>query len=105
VELIILTLATYRLSQIVAQDTITQPLRERISKHGAPPEDLNRLRRWLAYLIHCVLCVSVWAGLGLAILLSHDQPIGYIFTVGLAASGGAVVLGSILATLNKRGGS
>lgn len=100
-ELIILILATYRLSQIVAQDTITQPLRAWISKDGAPPGDLNSLRRWLAYLIHCVLCISVWAGLGLAILESPGRPAGHILIIGLAASGGAVMLGSILAALSK----
>lgn len=99
-DLLILTLATYRLAQIVAQDVISEPLRAWVSKRGAAPEDLSLLRRWLSYLVHCVICVSVWAGLLLAALWYY-LPVTHWLIYGLAASGGAVVLGSVLAATNR----
>ena len=103
-DLIVLTLATYRLAQLVAQDVISEPLRAWISKRGAALEDLSLLRRWLSYLVHCVICVSVWAGLGLAALWWY-VPVSHWLIYGLAASGGAVVLGSILAATNRPRGA
>ena len=103
-DLIVLTLATYRLAQLVAQDVISEPLRAWISKRGAALEDLSLLPRWLSYLVHCVICVSVWAGLGLAALWWY-VPVSHWLIYGLAASGGAVVLGSILAATNRPRGA
>jgi len=99
-DTIILILATYRLSQIIAQDVISEPLRAWISRRGADPETLPFMRRWLAMLVHCVLCVSVWAGMGLAALWLY-VPLSHWFIIGLAASGGSVMAGSILAAINR----
>ena len=98
-ELLILILATYRLAQIIAQDVISEPLRAWISQRGAAPKELSLMRRWLAMLVHCVICVSVWAGIGLAALWTYF-PLTRWIVIALAASGGAVVLGSILAAIN-----
>ena len=103
-DLLILTLATYRLAQLVAQDVISEPLRAWISKRGAALEDLSLLRRWLSYLVHCVICVSVWSGLLLAALWWY-VPVWHWLIYGLAASGGAVVLGSVLAATNRPRGA
>jgi hypothetical protein len=56
---------------------------------------------WVTYLLHCVLCVSVWAGMALALLWYFGGVVGQIVNVGLAASGGAVVLGSALANMGR----
>ena len=126
-DLIILTLATYRLAQIIAQDAISEPFRGWINKRtkrtllilpGEPmPDNLMITRQWqvadgvmleywagvggkIAYGLHCVICVSVWAGLLLAALWRY-VPVSHWLIYGLAASGGAVVLGSILAATNR----
>ena len=129
--LIILILATYRLAQIIAQDVISEPLRDWIGRrakrtllirHGEPmPDGLIVTRQWqvadgamieywhgvggkIAYGLHCVICVSVWAGLLLAALWWY-VPVSHWLIYGLAASGGAVVLGSILAATNRPRGA
>ena len=54
-------LATRRLTTLVTQDQITQPIREalvnRSLRAAATPTDEG-----LAYLVTCESCVSVWAG-------------------------------------------
>lgn len=127
-ELLILILATYRLAQIIAQDVISEPVRAWISKRGTatmllsgdepPPADLRITRQratpdgvetdywtglagWLAMLVNCVICVSVWAGLGLAALWAY-LPGSRFLVYGLAASGGAIIIGSALAAANAR---
>ena len=92
-------LATYRLAQLIAQDAISEPLRARISKNGAPPESLSLLRRWLAYGLMCVVCVSVWCGLTIAFVFYGLSAQAIVY--GLAYSGGAVILGSWLAAQNR----
>lgn len=127
-ELLILILATYRLAQIIAQDVISEPVRAWISKRGtatmrlrAPEEPPANLRitsqridgdtlvieYWtglagaIAYGLHCVICVSVWAGLGLAALWTYLTASRFL-VYGLAASGGAIIIGSALAAANAR---
>lgn len=52
-------LACYRLTKLVLDDRITQPLRERwFARH--PPESTA-----LGYLATCPWCLSLWAGLGI----------------------------------------
>lgn len=127
-NLIILTLATYRLAQIIAQDAISEPLRGWINKRTkqtllvalgeSMPEGLMVTRQWqvadgvmieywsgvggkIAYGLHCVICMSVWSGLALAGLWWY-VPLSHWLIYGLAASGGAVVLGSVLAAANRQ---
>jgi hypothetical protein len=55
--LLIRALAAYRLTELIASDQISRPLRQKIGS------------RWpgsLGYLVQCRACVSVWAGLALA---------------------------------------
>ena len=60
-DLIVLTLATYRLAQLVAQDVISEPLRAWISKRGAALEDLSLLRRWLTAGVGVAYVPLMWA--------------------------------------------
>jgi len=126
-DLLILILATYRLAQIIAQDAISEPFRGWINKRTKRtllvaldepmPEGLMVTRQWpvadgvmleywhgiggkIAYGLNCVICVSVWAGLLLAALWWY-VPVTHWLIYGLAASGGAVVLGSVLAATNR----
>ena len=55
----------------------------------------------IAYGLHCVICMSVWSGLALAGLWWY-VPLSHWLIYGLAASGGAVVLGSVLAAANRQ---
>ncbi len=100
-ELIVLILATYRTAQVIAQEGVFEPLRAWVVKGGVPPEQLSPVRRWFGQLIHCVTCVSVWAGWALAALWLWGGQAGQWFVLALAASGGAVMAGSVLVAINR----
>lgn len=99
-EFVVVALAAYRLSQIVAQEVIFAPVRGWVVQNKTP-EQLSGWRRWLGLLIHCAGCVSVWAGWGLAAVMSLPLS-GWLATLasmavyGLAASGLAVAVGEFL---------
>jgi len=116
VMLLVGVLATYRVAQIVGQDTISEPFRYWITKRPIPPDGLSPqelslfmsnnpspklsfLRRWLALGVTCIVCVSVWAGIGIAIILYGLTLQAVVY--GLSFSGGAVVLGGWLASQNR----
>lgn len=96
---ILCILATYRIAQIIAQDTISEPFRAWLTKHGSPPEELSVPRRWISLGITCVVCVSVWAGVAVGIIVHGLSAQAVVY--GLGYSGGAVVLGSWLASQNR----
>lgn len=52
------TLATFRITRLVVDDRITQPLRERVWQQH-PPEQGG-----VGFLISCPYCTSVWAAAG-----------------------------------------
>lgn len=54
-------LAVARVTRLVTQDEITEPLRRGVLRRLNPD---NRLHLKLAYLLECPWCVSVWVGAG-----------------------------------------
>jgi hypothetical protein len=58
-NLIVDALATQRLTRLVVEDAITEPIRNFIFKKFGEPED-NRI----SYLITCPHCASMWIGFG-----------------------------------------
>lgn len=72
VTLIVLILATMRLTRMVTWDKITMPLRAIIIKKTGTGS-------WLSYLAHCVFCVGFYASfLAIPIMIwPHNK---YVFT-------------------------
>jgi hypothetical protein len=120
ISFVIIILATYRTAQIVAQESIFEPVRAWVVKGGLPPENLPAWRRWLGLLIHCAGCVSVWVGwlyvslgylayyrpLSLMFNSSFMEIVGnclaifyWVFVLGVAMSGGAVFLGELIGSI------
>lgn len=52
-------LATHRLTKLVIDDYITEPLREKVYEKFGDPEDSK-----ISYLVTCPWCVSIYTGLG-----------------------------------------
>lgn len=79
-DLLVDTLATYRLTKLVVDDVITAPLREKIfEKH--PPHEAS----W-SYALTCPWCASVWIGAGV-VVARHFFPRGWdAAATGLVAS-------------------
>lgn len=75
VTLAVGALAVHRLTRLVVEDTIADPIRDRIRERA--PEGR------LAYFLTCPWCVSVWIGAGWA-LLAGTRP-------GVAAGAGAAL--------------
>lgn len=64
--MIIEILAAKRLTQLVVEDKITEPLREPVLKWGERHEEGTWQDR-VAYLVSCPACSSVWAAAGILI--------------------------------------
>ena len=84
---LILIAATQRLTQLVAEDEITAPIRNKIEvwaeKHpeGSFPDRI-------AYAINCKACSSVWAARAV-LAVSHSR-VGAVLLRGLALSAAAL---------------
>jgi hypothetical protein len=53
-------LAAYRLTRLVIEDEITEPLRDKVVARFGAPQDSK-----LSYLVHCPHCVSMYASVGI----------------------------------------
>lgn len=77
----VLALAAVRVTKLFRYDKITDPLRTFVVDKTGPGS-------WLSYLLHCHLCLSVWAGIGVAAIhfTWPTNPAANALLVGLAAS-------------------
>lgn len=55
------TLATHRLTKLVIDDYITEPLRDRVYKKFGSPQDSK-----VSYVVGCPWCVSMYIGIGVS---------------------------------------
>lgn len=62
---IIAVFATYRVTQLVVEDRITEPAREWLL--GWLRNRRSRFAAWVHDLITCVFCVSVWVSLAVTV--------------------------------------
>lgn len=71
-DLLLDTLATERITRLVVDDKLTEPIREYIW-HNHPPEETK-----IGYFVTCPFCVSIWAGGAVALMSS--TPSGSMFS-------------------------
>jgi hypothetical protein len=96
--LAVCALAGYRIGRLAAIDTITEPVRTRLTLWAYPGRRRRRGREWLHDLITCPWCAGTWATatitpIWLATTGWPGWPEAVIFTLG--ALGGAALLTSI----------
>jgi hypothetical protein len=60
VDLAVQALAAYRLTRLVIEDEITEPLRDKVVARFGPPSSSK-----ISYLVHCPHCVSMYASAGI----------------------------------------
>jgi hypothetical protein len=82
-ELLVLSLATYRLANIVYEERIAEPLRKLVGYDGISYPDT-----WLGYLFNCFRCLSVWSAAVTLVLYIYAVPLVWI----LAASAIALLI-------------
>jgi len=82
-ELVVLSLATYRITNIIYEERIAEPFRKVIGYDGMSYPDT-----WLGYLFSCFRCLSVWSALFALVLYIYAVPLVWI----LAASAIAILI-------------
>lgn len=95
VDVVLLGLATNKLSRLITKDAVTTPLRApftEFEEHGGPAE-LNEaprgsgLRHSLGEMLSCPFCADVWVATGLTAANVLAPRFGRVVTAGLAAVG------------------
>jgi hypothetical protein len=92
---IIGVVATQRLTQLITEDEIARPIREKVNNWAGDAPEFSAKER-LAYMVECPACTSIWAG-GLVAVLSTFR-LGRILNGVLALSGAAL---AVDATINR----
>jgi hypothetical protein len=83
-DLLIISLAVWRVTMALTQEKIGEPLRTRLSiQPGQTPE------RWLPYLFSCLWCLSVWVSF-VGVLLWDYLPHEVYYA--LAVSSAAIIV-------------
>ena len=105
-ELVVLILASFRLTHLLVFDTIAEPLRRWVSAapaqgtgaaYGYPPGRTRHgpIRAFLATLVQCYWCAGVWVSAGLLLsYLSWPSPVMKGLLLILAIAGGQALLES-----------
>jgi hypothetical protein len=85
--LLMLGLATFRITRLIVYDKITEPLRrpfftevEEVNDDGSidiyiRPKDKG-IRRWVGELFSCHWCTGIWVSIGVATLYMFHWPLG-----------------------------
>lgn len=81
IDLLILVLASYRLTHVLVFDKIAEPVRNRIPGHG-----------YLAYLVRCYWCAGVWISAMLIGLVAITPTVGRWTVLIFAVAGGQAAL-------------
>jgi uncharacterized protein DUF1360 len=80
-DLAIDTLASYRLTKLLRDDLITEPLRKNVYSRFGPPDKSK-----VSYLVNCPWCMSIWFGLALAVAHRQTPTAAHLVTRALALS-------------------
>lgn len=91
VDLLLLFLASYRLTHLLVFDKIAEPIRERFPGHGH-----------VAYMIRCYWCVGVWVSGGLIGLYALAPSVGRWVILIFAVAGAQAALETLLRGWQKR---
>lgn len=97
-NLAVRALAVQRLTQLIVQDAITEPIRARIGD-WASGHPSGSLRERIDYAVNCGACSSVWASA--AVLALCHVPGGEWIIRILAGSGAALTLDAAVNRLDR----
>lgn len=95
---VVTVLAVRRLTQLVVEDEITRPIRERVGQWG-DRHPRNSIQDRLSYLVGCSACTSVWAAA--LVLVAGRWPAGRWALRMLAASGAALTVQAAVERLER----
>lgn len=92
---LILSLATARLTQLVVDDTITEPVRDKIHERPGDEPWSNVLDE----IVNCHACTSIWSGAG--ILVAEQTGIGRFLVRVLALSQAALAVKAVIERIDR----
>jgi hypothetical protein len=95
---LILSLATARLTQLIVDDEITQPIRDRVDSWGENAPQ-NSLPERVDTAINCHACTSTWAGAG--ILVAEQTGVGRFLVRVLALSQAALAIKAVIERIDR----
>jgi len=107
-KLTVLGLAAARLTRLVVDDEITEPLRRRIqaqaetAEYAPPPARnvLSNLKEGLDTAVNCHACTSVWAGGGV-LAAESAGPVGRFLVRALALSQSALLVKAVIDRIDR----
>lgn len=80
-NLLILSLASYRVTRLLVRDTLTEPIRVWLGKRASS----QRLFWWfLAEIFHCSHCMGMWVSGLLAMTLHLDTIDWFLYSLAIA---------------------
>ncbi|MDP9372765.1 MAG: DUF1360 domain-containing protein [Chloroflexota bacterium] len=112
-DLVLLGLATYRLTRILSADAVTSVVRQPFVEEGKGEEKIegtqeqpkgSGLQRAIGQLVTCPWCTSAWAGAFNVYLFTLFPRIGRLLLLSLASSGIANLLDPVFPLLNYLSG-
>lgn len=92
---LILSLATARLTQLVVDDEINAPMRDRIHERPGDESWSNVLDE----IVNCHACTSIWAGAG--ILVAEQTGVGRFLVRVLALSQAALAVKAVIERIDR----
>jgi hypothetical protein len=95
---LILSLAAARLTQLVVDDTITDPLRTKLAD-AAKADPNYGPKDVLDEIVNCHACTSIWAGAG--ILVAEQTGVGRFLVRVLALSQAALTVKAVIERIDR----
>ncbi len=93
------TLAIHRTTQLITEDTLTQPIRDAINNWAKGHAD-GSFRDKVATLSQCPACMSVWVTGG--IMVASRFKVGRVLVRIMAGSGAALLLEAGIKRMERR---
>jgi hypothetical protein len=95
---LILALASARLTQLVVDDEIAEPMRKKLDKAVMDDPNYGPLDV-LAEIVNCHACTSVWAGAG--VLVAEQTGVGRFLVRVLALSQAALAVKAVIERIDR----
>jgi hypothetical protein len=104
-KLLTTSLATHRITRLITEDVITEPLRELAFQRWGDPSS-QQARYTLSYAVTCPHCASIYAALFASVLatLARNNVIAAAILTALAASGAVSIYHERTSPPTKSGG-
>jgi hypothetical protein len=99
VKALVMALATARLTQLVVDDDITEPVRAKLAD-AVKADPAYTWKDVLDEIVNCHACTSVWAGAGI-LLAGRMGPVGRFLVQTLALSQATLLTKTVIERIDR----